>query len=341
MLQWLSNIYGYITDRRNSAYDSGKRPSVAFDRPIISVGNLNTGGTGKTPHVEYLIRLISKNFSTAVLSRGYGRKTKGYRLAGEQDSSYTLGDEPFQYYTKYGNQSDMAISVAVAEKRVLGASELIADPNPEVILLDDAFQHRAIKAGLQILLTTFEDPYSRDELLPAGRLRESTAGADRADIIIVTKCPQSLTEEQRTRLQNELAPKAHQKLFFSTFAYGDICPQGEKQINDPEKVIALAGIATPKPFLSELKKRFEVLSEHVYRDHYRFKKSDILRLRRDLQQRGDGSTIVVTTEKDLMRLLPLKEYWHDLPLYTLPVEAKVEPQKEFDNLILDYVGKSK
>ena len=341
MLKWISQIYGFFVDRRNKVFDAGERPSVEFDRPVISVGNLNVGGTGKTPHVEYLVRLLRERYATAVLSRGYGRRTKGYRMAKEGDTAHTLGDEPYQYFNKFGLPGRDPISVAVSEKRVLGAAELIADRDPAVILLDDAFQHRHIKAGLHILLTTFDKPYTRDELIPLGRLREPIKGANRADIIIVTKCPSDITEAQRQRIQKELAPKSHQRLFFSTFAYAAIRPQGEIRIERPEKIIALAGIAEPKPFLNELKQRYEVVSEHLYRDHHRFSKSDVLRLRRDLQQRGDGSTIVVTTEKDWTRLLPLKDMWKDIPLYTLPVKAVIEPKVEFDELILNYVGKSK
>ncbi|QTN39013.1 tetraacyldisaccharide 4'-kinase [Cryomorphaceae bacterium] len=337
MLSWLSKIYGYFTDRRNRAFDSGERPSVSFDRPIISIGNLNTGGTGKTPHVEYLVRLLQDQYKLGILSRGYGRKTKGYRLAGPNDSAETLGDEPYQYRRKFDNQ----VQVAVSEKRVLGASELIADTDPDVIVLDDAFQHRQIKPGLQLLLTTHQEPYSRDQLLPKGRLRERADGAHRADAIILTKCPHSLSEEDRQSWKKELAPMPHQPLFFSTFTYGDIEAQSPVEIANPMQVIALAGIAKPEPFLDELKNRYNVVSEHVFRDHYRFSKKDLLRLRRDVEQHGKETTAIVTTEKDFTRLLPFRDIWKEWALYVLPIEARIEPKAKFDQMIFDYVGKSK
>ena len=337
MLSWLSKIYGYFTDRRNRAFDSGERPSVSFDRPIISIGNLNTGGTGKTPHVEYLVRLLRDQYKLGILSRGYGRRTKGYRLANSEDSAETLGDEPYQYRRKF----DDRVHIGVSEKRVLGASELIADTNPDVILLDDAFQHRQIKPGLQLLLTTFQEPYSQDKLLPEGRLRERARGARRADAIILTKCPHSLGEEERRSWKKELAPLPHQQLFFSTFAYGALEAQGQVELANPKQVIALAGIAKPQPFLDELKNRYNVVSEHVFRDHYRFSKKDLLRLRRDVEQYGKETTAVVTTEKDFTRLLPFRDIWKEWALYVLPIEARIEPKTEFDQMIFDYVGKSK
>ncbi len=337
VLKWGSKIYGYLADRRNKAFDRGDRASVEFDRPLISVGNLNTGGTGKTPHVEYLIRLLQPDHRLAVLSRGYGRRTRGYRLAGSQDSAATLGDEPFQYHSKFAD----SISVAVAIKRVPGVSELIADVNPEVILLDDAFQHRSIRPGFQLLLTTYQDPYTRDQLLPVGRLREPAPGADRADAILVTKCPADLNNDQRITFKKELGPKPHQRFFFSTFAYGTIRPQGDTVIRHPKKVIALAGIARPEPFVEELERRFQVVAKYLFRDHHRFTRADLQRLRRDVQALFDEETVIVTTEKDLMRLLPLRNLWADWPLYTLPVEAKVEPKDEFDEMILNYVGKGR
>lgn len=350
MLQGLSKIYGYFTSKRNREFDSGKRASASFELPIISVGNLNTGGTGKTPHVEYLIDLLKPHFNIGVLSRGYGRKTKGFRLAGQSDSSATLGDEPFQYYKKYSTPSRASsetsinakrVYVAVSEQRVLGASELINRVEPDVILLDDAFQHRYIRPGFQILLTTFQEPYTRDQLLPAGRLRESASGAVRADVIIVTKCPKEMTQEEKQNFRTELGIEKHQSLFFSKFGYEAIRPEGEKKIENPKRAFALCGIAKPEHFLKEVKKHFELKGLQVYKDHHRFTVKDLKRLRRDATPFLDGETVLLTTEKDLMRLLPLKEYWKDLPLYSWPIKPEIDRTDEFDQLILDYVRKSK
>ena len=350
MLQGLSKIYGYFTSKRNREFDSGKRASAAFELPIISVGNLNTGGTGKTPHVEYLIDLLLPHFNIGVLSRGYGRRTKGFRLAEPGDTSASLGDEPFQYFKKYATPKTYSaqtlatakqVHVAVSEQRVIGASELIAQVEPDVILLDDAFQHRYIKPGFQILLTTFQEPYTRDQLLPWGRLRESASGADRADVIIVTKCPKEMTQEEKANFRVELDIKKHQSLFFSNFEYEAIRPEGETKIENPKRAYALCGIAKPEPFLKEIKKHFELKGLQVHRDHHRFTEKDLKRLRRDATPFLDGETVLLTTEKDLMRLLPLKEYWEDLPLYSWPIKPVIDRSDEFDQLILDYVRKSK
>ena len=347
MLKSLSKIYGFFVRKRNREFDSGKRPGVAFELPIISVGNLNTGGTGKTPHVEYLIELLSPHFSVAILSRGYRRKTKGFRLGSNIDSADTLGDEPFQYLRKFGTNSTVKettgkhVSVAVSESRVIGVSELIARCNPEVILLDDAFQHRKIKPGFQIVLTTFQEPYTRDSLIPAGRLREPIEGADRADAVVVTKCPTESTDEELIELGMELQLKDHQELFFSSFQYGSIRPEGEIIIESPKRAYALCGIAKPDPFLQEIKKHFELKGIQIHRDHHRFTKKDIQRLRRDATPFLNGETIILTTEKDFVRLLPLKDLWRDLPIYTWPIKPVLKAHEQFDSMILDYVRKSK
>jgi len=347
MLKSLSKIYGFFVRKRNREFDSGKRPSVAFELPIISVGNLNTGGTGKTPHVEYLVELLKPHFSVAILSRGYGRKTKGFRLGSDVDSADSLGDEPFQYLRKYGSSSTeqettgKLVSVAVSESRVIGVSELIARCNPEVILLDDAFQHRQIKPGFQIVLTTFQEPYTRDSLIPAGRLREPIEGADRADVVMVTKCPTESTDEEQMKLGAELQIKDHQQLFFSSFEYGAIRPEGEVIIESPKRAYALCGIAKPDPFLKQIKKRYELKGLQIHRDHHRFTKKDIQRLRRDATPFLNGETIILTTEKDFVRLLPLKDLWRDLPIYTWPIKPVISAHERFDSMILDYVRKSK
>ena len=347
MLKSLSKIYGFFVRKRNREFDSGKRPGVAFELPILSVGNLNTGGTGKTPHIEYLVALLRPHYSVAILSRGYGRKTKGFRLGSDVDSADSLGDEPFQYYQKYvansANQgaTSQRVSVAVSESRVIGVSELIAQCNPDVILLDDAFQHRKIKPGFQIVLTTFQEPYTRDSLIPAGRLRESIDGADRADVIMVTKCPSESTDDEKMKLGAELQLKDHQQLFFSSFEYGAIRPEGEVIIESPKRAYVLCGIAKPDPFLREIKKHFELKGIQVHRDHHRFTKKDIQRLRRDATPFLNRETIILTTEKDFVRLLPLKDLWRDLPIYTWPIKPVISAHERFDSMILDYVRKSK
>ena len=320
-------LYGFITSLRNYLYDKGILKSYSFDIPVIAVGNLSVGGTGKTPQIEYLIRLLSPNYKVATLSRGYKRKSEGFILADAASTTEILGDEPFQYFKKFPD-----IQVAVDADRKNGIEQLLNQKSrPEIILLDDAFQHRKVKAGFYILLTAYEDLFCDDFMLPTGNLRESRNGAKRANLIIVTKCPLDITELEQQNIKNKLAVDL--PIYFSSIDYDD------KVYNDTESLavsdlkltpkILLAGIAKPKPFFDYLQTdKDEVMT---FSDHHHFSESDILNIKSQAIDK-----IIVTTEKDFVRLNAkiLRKQ-----LFYLPIKSKfLSNQESFDAIILNYVG---
>lgn len=332
-----SLIYGLITTLRNWAFDKGLIKAKEFDLPIIAVGNLNVGGTGKSPQIEYLIRLLQAKYDTAVLSRGYGRKTKGFLMADVDADANQLGDEPFQFYRKFTN-----LTVAVDENRVHGVEQIQKlDPGIGLILLDDAFQHRYVKAGFYLLLTAFDDLYVNDLLLPAGNLRESKSGAKRANIIVITKCPKNLNKEDRGRIEKKLKPQPYQKVFFSTITYQKkiIGSQGEISIDDLKnyKVLLVTGIANPKPiedFLFQKKIDFE----HVkFGDHHHIENKEIKSISKKYDKISGSRKIILTTEKDYVRNFLDVEF----QVYYLAIETEfIDGEEEFNNLINDYVRKN-
>jgi tetraacyldisaccharide 4'-kinase len=319
-------LYGFITSLRNYLYDKGILKSYSFDIPVIAVGNLSVGGTGKTPQIEYLIRLLSPNYKVATLSRGYKRKSEGFILADAASTPEILGDEPFQYFKKFPD-----IQVAVDADRKNGIEQLLNQKSrPEIILLDDAFQHRKVKAGFYILLTAYEDLFCDDFILPTGNLRESRNGAKRANLIIVTKCPLDIAELEQQNIKNKLAVDL--PIYFSSIDYDD------KVYNDTESLavsdlkltpkMLLAGIAKPKPFFDYLQTdKDEVMT---FSDHHHFSESDIL----NIKSRAIDK-IIVTTEKDFVRLNTeiLRKQ-----LYYLPIKSKlISKQDDFNQLVLSYV----
>ena len=322
-------LYGFITSLRNYLYDKGILKSYSFDIPVIAVGNLSVGGTGKTPQIEYLIRLLSPNYKVATLSRGYKRKSEGFILADAASTTEILGDEPFQYFKKFPD-----IQVAVDADRKNGIEQLLNQKSrPEIILLDDAFQHRKVKAGFYILLTAYEDLFCDDFMLPTGNLRESRNGAKRANLIIVTKCPLDITELEQQNIKNKLAVDL--PIYFSSIDYDD------KVYNDTESLavsdlkltpkMLLAGIAKPKPFFDYLQTdKDEVMT---FSEHHHFSESDILNIKSQAIDK-----IIVTTEKDFVRLNAkiLRKQ-----LFYLPIKSKfLSNQQSFDAIILNYVGTS-
>lgn len=322
-------LYGFITSLRNYLYDKGILKSYSFDIPVIAVGNLSVGGTGKTPQIEYLIRLLSPNYKVATLSRGYKRKSEGFILADAATTAEILGDEPFQYFKKFPD-----IQVAVDADRKNGIEQLLnQESRPEIILLDDAFQHRKVKAGFYILLTAYEDLFCDDFMLPTGNLRESRNGAKRANLIIVTKCPLDITELEQQNIKNKLAVDL--PIYFSIIDYDD------KVYNDTESLavsdlkltpkMLLAGIAKPKPFFDYLQTdKDDVMT---FSDHHHFSESDILNIKSQAIDK-----IIVTTEKDFVRLnakILRKQFFY------LPIKSKfLSNQESFDTIILNYVGTS-
>lgn len=309
--------------------------------PVISVGNLSMGGTGKTPHVEYLIRLLKSEFNVAVLSRGYKRKTHGFILAGEHSTSYHIGDEPLQISKKFRN-----VTVAVHEKRARGIKELLEiKKDTDVVLLDDAFQHRAVKPGLSILLTDFHNLYPEDYLFPTGTLREFRHGAKRADIIIVTKTMNVLSPITVRRLTSLLKPRPHQQLYFSYLSYGNLKPLPGLNIQPPEgkinSVLLFAGIANMYPLRDHVLKLTNHLDEIQFKDHHNYSGKDYARIRKMFEGIFTKNKIIITTEKDAMRIAMPKvpSLLAGLPIYYIPIEIKIhkEFRKSFNDQIKNYV----
>ncbi|WP_139957837.1 tetraacyldisaccharide 4'-kinase [Flavicella sediminum] len=298
----ISILYGIVVYFRNLFFDVGIYTSNTFKTPIIAIGNLSMGGTGKSPQIEYLIKLLQQDFKVAVLSRGYKRASKGFVLANKQSTVEELGDEPFQFYSKFKN-----ISVAVDADRTHGIGELLKQVHkPDVILLDDAYQHRKVKAGLYILLTTYDKLYADDFLLPTGTLRESRQGAKRAKIIIVTKCPKDIDTSEKERILNKIKPTEGQRVFFTNIKYADCLISKEETIAtaaiSKNEVLLLTGIANPKPLLKHLDS-LKVDYKHLnFPDHYNFTEKDIIEIQEKFKALTSKEKIILTTEKDYMRL---------------------------------------
>jgi tetraacyldisaccharide 4'-kinase len=341
----LAVLYRVIMSLRNLLFDLHIFSSVQYNVPLISVGNLSTGGTGKTPHVEYLIRMLQSKYSIATLSRGYGRTTKGYRLAGENDGTTDVGDEPLQYFKKFSG-----ITVAVDESRRHGINQLLSlESVPEVILLDDAFQHRWVKPGLSIILTDYQKLYSDDYLLPAGSLREPISGAKRADVIIVTKTPKVLSPIISREIISKLKPTAKHRVLFSYIKHGDWVAFGggystvppSKRVNT---ILLVAGIANSYPLQEHLRQSCEELVIKSFPDHHCYSKKDMDAIQASFENIVTRNKIIITTEKDAMRLLSeeYKKWVSLLPWYYIPIEIEFhgENKEQFNKFILNYVTES-
>lgn len=321
-----SILYGCIAAIRNFLFDKGILRSYSFEVPVIAVGNLSVGGTGKTPQIEYLIRLLAPNYKIATLSRGYKRKSEGFVLADASSTAEILGDEPFQIHQKFPQ-----IKVAVDADRKNGIEKLLSlEDKPEVILLDDAFQHRRVKAGFYILLSAFDDLFCDDFLLPTGNLRESRKGAKRADVIIITKCPKDLSEIAQQNIINKIGLEV--PIYFSYIDYDDMVynPNETKKVVEIKSIdkLVIAGIAKPEPFFNYL----EVSKEDclVYPDHHFFTEKDL----QQIENRAKNK-IVITTEKDFVRLSNqnLKS-----SIYYLPIKSDYISNKDlFDAEVFSYV----
>ncbi len=339
-----SLLYGIAVEVRNALYRLGVLKSVRFNIPVISVGNLTVGGAGKSPHIEYLIRWLDQYIEVAVLSRGYGRRTQGYRPVSEVDTAEEVGDEPLQFKRKFPH-----VPISVSESRVLGIPELVRR-NPEVqcILLDDAFQHLAVTPGLNILLTEYNRPFTRDWLLPSGRLREGRNGSRRADIIIVTKCPPDLTEQQRRALEAEIAPLPRQRLFFSRYQYEEpydlLRPDVRRSLDLHTDALLVSAIAHTEYLMAYLGQHLRAVYAFEFADHHYFTESDLEDIRRRFEAMPDNRKILLTTEKDATRLERHAEYlWrHQLPIYVLPVRVVFDRndeaafQAEVRHFLLDF-----
>lgn len=315
-------IYYLVTWCRNKLYNLGVKTSKTYSFPTICVGNLSTGGTGKTPMVEYLIRLLKDDYSLATLSRGYGRETKGFVLASHASTAITIGDEPFQFYKKFKNK----ILVAVAENRQNGIFSLRKLNNkPSLIVLDDAFQHRKVKAKLNILLTTYSNLYYKDMVLPTGNLREPRQGAKRAQIIVVTKCPENLQLEEKIIIKTKLKPERYQKVFFSSINYASHVIGEKKTITiDNLTVFTLVtGIAIAESLVVFLKNKGLVFNHLEYSDHHHFSKKEIETISKN--------KLIITTEKDYVRLITKRELSNKL--YYLPIVITIDKQNSFNKIV--------
>ena len=340
-LRWLllpfSLLYGLIVRLRNFLYTLGLFSSYEIPVKSIVVGNLSVGGTGKTPLVSYLVSYFSQDdLNVSTLSRGYGRSKKGVLIANENSTVSEIGDEPLQYKSKFGSKID----VVVAEKRAEGVQAILKkSTHSDLIILDDAFQHRAVKAGINVLVTEYSNPFCNDFMLPTGWLREPRSGASRADIIIVSKCPSNISDASKDALRKRLA-RNNQKVFFSRIAYTDLVPINSIEINQPKNVLLVTGIGNPTPLIEHLEKSYNV-SHLRFKDHHDFTAKDILSIHQKFNTFASHESIVVTTEKDYMRLRVFDEVMGgQIPWFYQPINVVIENDEQFKNLLDTYVRKN-
>ena len=343
----LSWLYGAGVFVRNEMFELGLLKSKSFDIPVISIGNITVGGTGKTPHTEYLIQLLHRHFKVAVLSRGYKRKTKGFLLADAKTKMQDIGDEPFQIKEKFPD-----IYVAVDKNRCHGIERLCEEsvaPGTEVILLDDAFQHRYVKPGIDILLIDYHRMITEDKLLPAGRLREPKEGKSRANIVIVTKCPRDIKPMGFRVISKALNLYPYQKLYFSTFKYGDLLAAHPDRNNRPlstlrrdEHVLLLTGIASPEQMIIDLGQYTKNITSLSFQDHHYYSEKDLQNIY-DTFQKLPEKKLIITTEKDFSRLKGMNLHEEIRKnLYVLPIEVEFMQEQEntFNENIIGYVRKN-
>lgn len=346
-LMW---IYKGITTFRNKLFDCNILQSKSFHLPIICIGNLSVGGTGKTPHTEYIVNLLKDNYNVAVLSRGYKRKTKGYVLATADSNANTIGDEPYQIKSKFPD-----IIVAVDEKRCHGIEEILnnSTAKTDVIVLDDAYQHRYVKAGLYLLLTDYNRLFCKDEVLPVGRLREDATGMKRAHIVIVTKCPATLSAKECDYIANELNLLPHQELYFSKFKYDHLRPLFTQQQVDMDKslmsheelkdreVLILTGIASPTPLINMIESYAKKVDTLSFSDHHHFTANEMVIIKEQFEKLDASNRLIITTEKDATRLASHPDLMETIKpyIYIQPIVIEILNNKQeiFNHHIIDYV----
>ncbi|MBC7615877.1 MAG: tetraacyldisaccharide 4'-kinase [Pedobacter sp.] len=333
----ISIFYGFVTLFRNKLYDWNIFKSTKFDMPIICIGNLVVGGAGKTPTTEYLVKLLSK-YKIAILSRGYGRKTKGFIVADEHATVQSIGDEPMQYYQKFKE-----VTVAVCENRVFGINQL--KNTHDVILLDDAYQHRAVKAGFNLLLFEFDKLLKWQFLLPSGNLREPFCGYDRANAVLITKSPVAVSMVDQINIHKKINLTAEQRISFSSIKYGQLIGLKDGQVGpeiNGQVIFLLTGIANPKPLVNYLQALSTTIIPFEYPDHHHFTNDDMNGLVKAFNELNGQEKIIITTEKDSKRLLGgnFKDLLLNLPIFYLPIEIElaVKDKFTFDKNILNYVA---
>lgn len=326
-------IYGWITSLRNHLYDIGTYKSVEFDINVISVGNLAVGGTGKSPMVEFIVKLLKKNnHSPATLSRGYKRKTRGFRLATDKDTAATLGDEPFQFWLKFNKE----VPVAVGEERVMAIPEILfAHEDCNVVVCDDAYQHRTLRPNLNVLLSTYKRPFFEDHLMPYGRLREARNGASRADIMVFTKCEELVAPNEAYIEKARKYIMAGVPVFFTKSKYKAPIAIFNNGLEFVNKVILVSGLADNSNLVEYVDKEYDLMKHLEYGDHHHFSNSDIEHIITIYDQfKNEGSVSILTTEKDATKIREFKEL-SEMPVFYLPIEIEfLDEGDKFEQLIL-------
>ncbi len=343
----ISVLYGLIIQTRNYFFDKGILYSKKYSLPVISIGNITVGGTGKTPLTELLIKTLIKNYKLALISRGYKRITKGVIISDNNSSVKDIGDEPFQIKSKFAD-----LLVTVAEKRVAGIDKMLElDNKPEVILMDDAYQHRYVKPGFSILVADYNRPLWKDFMLPAGELREPINGKKRANIILVNKCPENLSIPQQTNIIKKLNLNTDQSVYFSTIGYQDCISLfcNNKVLTETDlynfEILLVTGIANPKPLLEYVNSKTNKVELIQFADHYQFKEVDLQKIIHHFNKLNGSNKIILTTEKDAVRLKEIlnPEDHISKAIWYIPIEIKIlnNQQKEFLGKIVNYVKQNK
>ncbi|MFZ1703809.1 MAG: tetraacyldisaccharide 4'-kinase [Saprospiraceae bacterium] len=336
-----SLLYGGIISLRDMMYETGLLKSSKFNLPVISVGNLSIGGAGKSPHIEYLVSIFQDYLDLGILSRGYKRETTGFRLVSTTDTALTVGDEPLQFKKKFKD-----VVVAVDENRALGIPMMLGQyPNIQTILLDDAFQHRQVAPGLNILLTPYDHLFTRDYLLPSGRLREWRSAYKRADIILITKCPDEVSPEKRHTILQEINPLSHQKLFFSKFEYDYpyhfYNAQYRIKLDDDLDIILISAIANTSYLEDYLNTKVKNIHSMEFEDHHQFTHGDIDYLIQKYKALPEKRKLILTTEKDATRLEPFNDilYQNQIPIFIQPARVVFldNDKHEFDATVKDFL----
>ncbi len=337
LLSPFSLLYGIGVSIRNFLYSVKLLKAVKFSVPTISIGNITVGGTGKTPHIEYLIRLLQDYINVGTMSRGYGRKTSGFKMVQRTSTAREVGDEPLQFKLKFPH-----LPVSVAESRALGIPDLLGrNPQINTILLDDAFQHLSVTPHINILLTTYERPYFKDFLMPSGRLREWPSGAMRADAIILTKCPRDMTREEREKWIEEIDPTPSQSVFFSTMIYGNpysfFNSQERISLESLDGVVLLTAIADSNKLEQRIRENVDTTLVMEFEDHHYFTSYEVTRAINNFKSLEADNKVLLTTEKDAMRLIPFRNELrkNNVPVFLLPIQVKFLFQEihNFDDYI--------
>lgn len=338
LLKPISYVYGWVMAVRNAMFDRGLLKQQEFDIPVITVGNISVGGSGKTPHTEYLLEALNSEYRVGMLSRGYKRRTKGFVLATENTHVEDIGDEPYQIFQKFKNRNVM---VAVCEKRVEGIEKMREiNPDLELIVLDDAFQHRYVKPRLSIVLMEYNRPAFMDSMLPFGRLREPMSALNRADVIVITKCPETMAPIQRRIIEDSLNLFPYQKLLFSRYEYlkpkavfkdaKDLQQLNLEDLRETDTLLSVTGVANPRPFVRKLRTYRAKVKIKCFSDHHNFTSSDMLAIQEKFDTMKGQRKYIITTEKDAMRLMNNPYFPHSLRkyIYYLPIRVTFEDHSD-------------